>query len=214
LHSPYTGLPTWSPDSRQIAFYSRAGDKAHIYVIGADGGPAHRITQEEPDEVFPRWSRGGEWIYFASKRTGSYQVWKVRPSGGEPVQMTRGGGFTASDSLDGYWTYFTRSESLDTGLWRMPSGGGQETEVLPAIAGPNYEVVEKGIYFIAQSPQGVAIQFADLDGQSRRIISPVRPGYVGFSVSPDRRWITYTETNPQTSELLMTDDVTFAGRLQ
>jgi hypothetical protein len=94
----------------------------------------------------------------------------------------------------------------------MPSGGGQETEVLPAIAALNYEVVEKGIYFIAQSPQGLAIQFADLDGQSRRIISPVRPGYVGFSVSPDRRWITYTEGNPETSELLMTDDVTFAAR--
>jgi hypothetical protein len=97
-------------------------------------------------------------------------------------------------------------------LWRIPSAGGQEAEVLPAIAAPNYEVVEKGIYFIAQSPQGLAIQFTDLDGNARRIISSVHPGYVGFSVSPDRRWITYTETNRQTSENLMTDDVTFASR--
>ncbi len=209
LHS-VTGVPTWSPDGRQIAFYSRTGEKVHIYLVAADGGAPHRITQNDADEFYPRWSRNGDWIYFASKRTGSYQVWKVHPAGGEPVQVTRGGGFAAADSPDGHWIYFTRNESAASGLWRMPYGGGQEVEVLPSITLHNYEVVENGIYFIAQSPQGLAIQFATLDGRVLRVVSPVRAGYAGFSVSPDRRWITFTEDNPQTSELLMSDDIAFA----
>lgn len=30
------------------------------------------------------WSREGRWIYFASKRTGTDQIWKVGPEGGDP----------------------------------------------------------------------------------------------------------------------------------
>ena len=31
----------------------------------------------------PSWSRDGQWIYFASNRTGSWQVWKVKAASDE-----------------------------------------------------------------------------------------------------------------------------------
>ena len=47
----------------------------------------------QPPMVSPSWSRDGKWIYFASDRSGEYQVWKMPAGGGEAVQLTRKGGY-------------------------------------------------------------------------------------------------------------------------
>ena len=61
LESP----PTWSPDSRKIAF--SAGDPStaadQIWVAGANGGGAHPLTSGSD----PRWSPDGRWIAFLNE---------------------------------------------------------------------------------------------------------------------------------------------------
>jgi len=44
------------------------------------------------NEHGPSFSRDGRWIYFASFRTGRYEVWKVPVTGGDPIQITHTGG--------------------------------------------------------------------------------------------------------------------------
>ena len=102
LRTSNTGTPRWSPDGRRIAFDARPGeDAADIYVIDADGGAPRRVTTEPSDDVVPSWSNDGRWIYFASKRTGRWEVWKAPADGGQPVQVTKHGGFAAFESRDG-----------------------------------------------------------------------------------------------------------------
>jgi Tol biopolymer transport system component/DNA-binding winged helix-turn-helix (wHTH) protein len=74
-----SGTPRWSPDGRWIAFDARAEDNvhiySHIYVVDTEGRNLHAITHGDSDNYVPSWSRDGRFIYFASPRTGSRQIW-------------------------------------------------------------------------------------------------------------------------------------------
>ena len=39
--------PAWSPDGKQIAFVSKRGEKAGIYIIKRDGGEAKQLAEAE-----------------------------------------------------------------------------------------------------------------------------------------------------------------------
>jgi hypothetical protein len=50
------------------------------------------------------------------------------------------------------------------------------------------------------------VQFHNFRTGRTRIIAPVGSGYVGFSVSPDRKWILYTVSNPWGSDLMLVEN--------
>src|SRR5439155_11035346 len=52
-----TGSPRWSPDSRFLAFDSRAERQAEIYVMAAEGRATRRLTNNPAKDVLPVWSR-------------------------------------------------------------------------------------------------------------------------------------------------------------
>ena len=71
-------------------------------MTGAEDGRTSRLTRTEGElEALPAWSRDGRWVYLASGRSGSLQIWRVPLDSGEPVQITKGGGAEASESPDG-----------------------------------------------------------------------------------------------------------------
>ena len=47
--------PDWSPDSKQIAFYSERYGNAEIVVMDADGTHQRRITHDPWYDCCPRW---------------------------------------------------------------------------------------------------------------------------------------------------------------
>jgi len=58
--------PSWSPDSRQIAFSTkREGDEvSQVYVLDLSGGEARRLTETALGSTAPRWSPDGTMILF------------------------------------------------------------------------------------------------------------------------------------------------------
>jgi Tol biopolymer transport system component/DNA-binding winged helix-turn-helix (wHTH) protein len=199
-----TGVPTWSPDGKQIAFYSNIDGNSQIYVVSTEAGAPRRITSDASGAMFARWSRNGEWIYFSSKKSGSSQIWKVPSRGGEAVQVTRRGGLVCAESPDGKWLYVA-GEGTDASLWKMPAGGGPETQVLPAVTRWNFAIVEDGVYFVARTGHGFAIEFLNSATGKTEVIAPILEGYFGFSVSPDRKWILYAQGVPVSSKLVLAE---------
>ena len=120
---PLTGTPRWSPDGMNIAFDTRPDGQADIYVVSSIGGTPRRVTKSEFEDVVPSWSRDGAWIYFASNRTGTWQVWRVRADGSVEEQVTSDGGFAAFESPDGRYLYYAKGRGAP-GLWRklLPNG--------------------------------------------------------------------------------------------
>jgi hypothetical protein len=108
-----------------------------------------RLTTDSADDIAPSWSRDGKWVYFPSKRTSRYEVWKVPAGGGEAVQVSRNGGGPALESSDGKSVYYTKGAFWGS-LWKMPVSGGEESQVLPSVAWDTFSFVSDGIYFIPE----------------------------------------------------------------
>ncbi len=60
LTDAFTQMPTWSPDSRWIAY----SDWREIYRVSVESGAPEKLTSEGFTEVLPNWSPDGKSIYF------------------------------------------------------------------------------------------------------------------------------------------------------
>lgn len=203
MNSEFTGLPTWSPDGGQIAFYSRAQNKSQIFVIGANGTGLSQITSGDSNNFFPGWSRDGRWIYFSSSRSGTTQLWKVLKEGGTPIQVTHNGGFASRESSDGQSVYFVKTEAPDSPLWKLSLSSGEETQVLPSVHLYNFDPFDNGLYFIDSTS---TLKLLNTAGQVTLVTQLPPSGYVGLSISPDRKSILLTRHKPMTSELIMVEN--------
>lgn len=87
--------PEVSPDGKWVAFVVRETDmdanrgRTDLWLASADGGSVTRLTTSPESDSDPVWSRDGRWVYFASSRSGSEQVWRIHPNGGEAEQVTK-----------------------------------------------------------------------------------------------------------------------------
>jgi Tol biopolymer transport system component len=205
---PHTGAPSWSPDGNQIAFDSRIGANTDIFVVSANGSKPRRLTSDPAEDVTTGWSHDGKWVYFSSNRTGQYQTWKAPAGGGEAVQVTRGGGFSASESPDGKFVYYAK-ENGPTSLWRVPVGGGEEVQVLESLYfWCNFQVVEDGIYYIptARSERQYRVVFYRFADGKTVDVAGVGQAPFGLAVSPDRKTLLYAPTESRGSDLVLLEN--------
>ncbi len=72
----FAGTPRWSPDGKWIAFDYHPVTHGQIYLIDSEGRNIHAVTSGNYENLVPGWSRDGTAVYFASNRTGSWQVWR------------------------------------------------------------------------------------------------------------------------------------------
>jgi Tol biopolymer transport system component len=206
------GTARWSPDGQRIAFDSRTEGDSDIYVINAEGGKPRRLTTERSDDVVPSWSRDGRWIYFASNRSGTQQVWKVPAEGGEAVQVTKGGGFAAFESPDGKFVYYAKFDA--SGLWRIAVEGGEEKLILDQLK-PGcwgyWAVVDRGIYFVntEAKPRPVVEFFSFATRRVTQVAVMEKDpalGNPGLAVSPDGRWILYTQMDQSGNDIMLVEN--------
>jgi Tol biopolymer transport system component len=191
------GTPRWSPDGGQVAFDSATEGHGDVFVVDVDTRVPRRLTRTTAEEAVPSWSRDGRWIYFASDRSGSWQVWRMPAEGESAVQVTKGGGFAAFESADGRSVYYSRSGS--SGLWRVPIEGGREVRVLEIPACWGYWALgPQGVYVLntsAAKPR--SIELFPFGGGPPRPIATIADGPAcgesGLAVSPDGRSLLYVD---------------------
>ena len=153
-------------------------------------------------------------------------------SGGEPSQVTQKGGSVPLESPDGKLIYYLKekgdrietrgaevphpaydeSVSLSgSGLhvWKVPSQGGNEDEVLGPILARDYDVAKDGIYFIPKSKSGKSQSirfFSFATGKIETVASIDNAWGQYISVSPDGRWILYTKLDLEGSDLMLVEN--------
>jgi Tol biopolymer transport system component len=208
---PPVGSPRWSPDSRWIAFDSTKNGNSDVYIISADGGPVRRITDGPPNNARPSWSADGRWIYFGSNRSGDLQIWKTSAQGGAAVQVTKKGGEEAFESPDGKFVYYAK---LGTpGIWKISAAGGEEIKVLDEGREDLWALATPGIcLFDLSDPGKVALKFFSFADAKIKVLrefskeTTIDPYSTALSISPDGRWILYTQLDHSGSDLMMVED--------
>lgn len=82
------GSPSWSPDGRQIAFYSERDGKADLFVAERDGTNRRTLARTPADEGGPAFSPDGQLIAFDSEAGGSFDIWVMRRDGTDVRRLT------------------------------------------------------------------------------------------------------------------------------
>ncbi len=208
----YMGTPRWSPDGRRLVFDSLQAGNWDLYLTDLEGGAPRRLTQEPSEDGTGTWSRDGRFIYFHSDRSGRMELWKMPSEGGAAAQFTRGGGFYGIESPDARFVYY--SKSLEGGgIWRVPSTGGEPVEVVRGpIVWQNWALGARGLYWITSQQEtrksSFVIHYRDHDsGKVTELLR--REGRIfiqDLAVSPDEKWILYSESPPSSSEVMLVEN--------
>jgi hypothetical protein len=92
----------------------------------------------------------------------------------------------------------------------MPREGGEETRVLePSVFEGAFALVSEGIYFIPgpDSANRTSVQFFNFKTKRIRSIATIeKPVGSLLSVSPDGRWILYSQIDQTGSDLMLVEN--------
>jgi TolB protein len=80
--------PAWSPDGRSLAVALSREGGTQLFLVGADGSGAKRLTNSGGIDTEPVFSPDGQHIYFTSDRGGSPQIYRVSAGGGDVQRVT------------------------------------------------------------------------------------------------------------------------------
>ena len=83
-------LHGFSPDDKAIVYTAGRGDFEHldIYKANLETKEETRITDAPGLDDGSEYSPDGKYIYFNSARTGTMQIWRMKPDGSEQEQLT------------------------------------------------------------------------------------------------------------------------------
>jgi Tol biopolymer transport system component/DNA-binding winged helix-turn-helix (wHTH) protein len=208
----YPGTPRWSPDGKWVAIDYHPTAHGQIYLVDSEGRNLHALTSGSYEDSVPSWSRDGRAVYFASDRTGEWQVWRRELSTRRETQITRHGGFAAFESYDGKALYYSKFEG--GGIWKIPVGGGQEqlvTDSLHLGYWGHFAVTDNGLYLVdSDAKGGPVIMYYNF--QTRRLSSVLTykeyptPWFPNLAASRDGRTLFCSSVEFQNNMISMVEN--------
>jgi Tol biopolymer transport system component/DNA-binding winged helix-turn-helix (wHTH) protein len=203
------GTPRWSPDSLSVAFDATTPNGSKIVTMNLHGGAPLILTPDAFHSVCPSWSHDGKWVYFASPRSGEWQVWKVPAGGGPPVQVTQHGGHAALESPDGKYVYYAKTQMAEPEIWRVPVNGGPETP-LPLVhpgTWASWQIVEDGILFVGPSLGHQAVlSFYDFARQRTTTVTVLNRVPFWLGATPDGRTVAFDQPGQEQAQAMLVEN--------
>ena len=106
----FSYLHGWSPDGKWLTYTAKRNNDPtpagfDIYKIPSNGGKEIQLTNVTGLDDGPEYSPDGKYIYFNSVRSGLMQLWRMKPDGSDPEQLTNDdyNNWFAHISPDGKW---------------------------------------------------------------------------------------------------------------
>ena len=190
-----------SPDQRRVV-YSALGK---LWVKDLPGGTPRRVTSDARNfELFPAWSPDGRSLAYATwsdDSLGAIRTVGIDGRGGRKLTTRPGSYIEPQWSPDGRSIVFRRVggdnlrgpfHSRETGVYRMPSAGGEMTLVTTGGVEPRFNRAGDRIFLTGNEGGRRALYSVNLGGGDRRVHVTAENG-TQFVPSPDERWVAWIE---------------------
>ena len=191
-----------SPNGKQV-IYQALG---YIWIRDLPNGTPRRLTsQNERFEVYPSWSRDGNWIVYTTwddRDLGDVRM--IRPNGRDGRVLTTAPGHYVEPALspDNRFVVYRRTgggyltsplHSFDQGLWIAPVGGGAAEELVDGGVEPQFGAERDRVYFTRYGDDySRKLESIGLDGTDERTHYESVDA-TEFAISPDGKWLAFTE---------------------
>ena len=180
---------------------------AELYSSRRDGSDVRRLTNNTQYDAEVTVSPDGEWLLFSRQVDGRLDLWRMRPDGSKPQQITHTGDWQEGGALylpDNHTILYRAWQRADqgvkspmpmslftirddgTGLRRLTSDSGTNWAPHPAPDGRHYVFVK------VLPPRNFEVFLGDLQSDSLVRLT-YHDGFDGFpAVSPDGQWLLFT----------------------
>lgn len=81
-------LHGWSPDKKKLVFTGQRNNEWNIISIDIATKKETILTEDATLDDGPEYTPDGKYIYFNSVRTGTMQIWRMKPDGSDEEQIT------------------------------------------------------------------------------------------------------------------------------
>lgn len=205
--------PRWSPDGRKVLFETHESGHFSMYVVDVDERIPHKVVTDVAEAQAPNWSRDGKWIYFRSFAKIGHKIYRVPSAGGHATEVTASpDGTYPQESFDGDRLYFSaRNVNSDIRMIDM-KGEGRDLAVtgMPRVASEDLWTVGRcGIYFVPADFSGVSY-FDFVTRQVHQVFRPPQGFGHGLALSPDERFILYTQVGKEQADIMMLENYRYA----
>jgi Tol biopolymer transport system component len=180
----------------ELAYERTVGENLDIYVAPAGGGPERRLTDHPAPDALPRWSRDGRWIYFTSERSGNWQIYRIRPDGGEPerVRTNPHREWQVEPSPDGRSIAFLSNQEGPEYLFTMDLATGAEKVLVrhgnsSILGNPSWAPAGDRLTFSSNWRIGHQIYLFDLGKAQETRLTQFRAGGCEPRFHPDGRHV-------------------------
>jgi len=178
-----------------IAYERTVGGNQDLYVTGADG-KERRLTDAPGTDMLPRWTRDGKTIYFASERTGNWQIYAM-PAEGGPARRVRTNAFTewqVEPSPDGRRIAFLSNQEGAEHLWVMDLATQAQRVLVrhnrrTIMGNPSWSPDGTRLTFSSNRDVGHQIYLVNADGTGETRLTGFRRGGCEPRFHPDGRHV-------------------------
>jgi Tol biopolymer transport system component len=206
FNGPLTGGPSWCSDGHRIAFDSRASRSSAVYIEDTNERLPRQVRTDVQNLALPTWSEDCQWLLASD---GHDNLYRFSSQGGPATRISDKGSWF-SVVKDGR-VFFNVKETNSVALWSKPVGGGEDERLkgMPKLdAAESWTATARGVYYTSSSSVPATINFYDFARRSaRRLFTlpqlPTPDG--GLSISPDGRWLLYTQTDDAQSDIMVAE---------
>jgi Tol biopolymer transport system component/predicted Ser/Thr protein kinase len=199
-------MPHWSPDGKQIVFYSspRWGEPEKVYLISSEGGSPQQLMPDDPKpQTDPNWSPDGGKIVFSRRVTDPHSEIKVLDLSSHQVSTVPGsqGLFSPRWSPDGRYILAMPVNSLSMVLFDFQTE--KWSEIMKGSGGfPNWSADGRYVYFLRwpENPAVLRVRASDRKVERVADLKNLRiTGYfnIWLGVAPDDSPLLLRDTGSQ-----------------
>ena len=205
FNGPFISAPSWCSDGRRIAFDARISGIPTLYIEDINERVPRKLVTSPGNLARPAWSQDCRWLFASDAQEVLYRV----PSSGGPAER-----FTdhrsSYDVVVADRLIFNVLEASGVVLWSKPAGGGPQAplEGMPQVSYDDaWAATNAGIYYTETSATPISVNFYEFASHTRRMLmtlreAPIPGGGPGIAVSPDGRWLLYSQSGDEQSEIM------------